>query len=163
MTLQSSRPGSLGTQVVGGPGRSTSQTSAPISKTTSDIHAFRSIQQAPPPAAPVQPPAAFCRAVARRQSPIHAPHTSQAPRGWPGTAGVEPGGAGGCGHQHIRRPRRLALGHPCREGQCPAAFPSAGPGPGSCHAWQLHLLPHWPEKMRAAVGTDGSPRPTPAT
>lgn len=118
---------------------------------------------APPPGAPVQPPAAFCRAVARLQSPIHAPHTSQAPRGWPRTAGVEPGGAGGCGHQRIRRPRRLALGHPCREGQCPAAFLSAGPDPGSCRAWKLHLLRHWPERMRAAVRTDGSPCPTPPT
>lgn len=28
----------------------------------------------------------------------------------------------------------------------PAAFLRVGPDPGSRHAWQLHLLPHWPRK-----------------
>lgn len=39
----------------------------------------------------------------------------------------------------------------------PAAFLRAGPDPGSRHAWQLYLLPHWPWKSWAAMGRDNSP------
>lgn len=96
----------------------------------------------PPLQSPVQPPAAFRRTVAGPQSPIHAPHTCQAPKGLAQDSRCGGGGGWGCSHRHIRCPGRLALAHPCREGQGPAAFLSAGLGPGSCHAWQLHLLPH---------------------
>lgn len=61
-------------------------------------------------------------------------------------AGSQAAALGGCGHQHIRRPGHWARAHPRGEGQCPAAFRSAGPDPGSCHARQLHLLPHGPQE-----------------
>lgn len=51
------------------------------------------------------------------------------PRGCPGQLV-----AGGRGHRHIRHPRRLALGHPCREGR--ACIPEGWPRPSSHHAWR---------------------------
>lgn len=83
------------------------------------------------------------------------------PAAGPGRPAASQAALGGCGHQHICHPRRLAHAHPHGEGQCPAAFRSTGPDPGSCHAQQLHLLPHGPQKTRAAVGTDGCPSPPP--
>lgn len=44
-------------------------------------------------------------------------------------------------------------------GAGPAAFLRTGPDPGSHHAWQLHLLPHWPRKMQATARTGSSPSP----
>lgn len=43
-----------------------------------------------------------------------------------------------------------------------AAFLRAGPGPGSCHARQLHLLLRWSREIQAAVG-QAAPLPCTAT
>ena len=105
------------------------------------------------PRSPVLQGHRLCRAAARSSQapqPLAQDGQQRARRRW-----------GGCGHQHICHPRRLAHAHPHGEGQCPAAFRSTGPDPGSCHAQQLHLLPHGPQKTRAAVGTDGCPSPPP--
>lgn len=68
--------------------------------------------------------------------------------------------AGGCGHEHILQPRRLALALPFREGPRPAAFQALAldqtpATPGSCTCSRTG------PGNAGAMGIDSSYSPTP--